>query len=53
MKTLILIMVLGFSVSACAQHRPISSPCFSSTGAVKCKFTPLAELHAQGDANAL
>lgn len=51
MKIAVLMVVLGVSLSACGEHRPISSPCFGPSGNATCKFVPLPELHAKGIRN--
>ncbi|WP_265501289.1 hypothetical protein [Paracoccus beibuensis] len=46
MKSLIMICVLAFTVSACATTNPARSSCFVN-GKPVCKFTPIQELWAE------
>jgi hypothetical protein len=47
MKSVIMICVLAFTVSACASTSPARSSCFVN-GKPVCKFTPIHELWAEG-----
>ena len=46
MKSIFMICVLAFSVSACASTQPARSSCFVN-GKPVCKFTPIQELWAE------
>lgn len=46
MKSVLVICVLAFTVSACASTQPARSSCFMN-GKPVCKFTPLQELWAE------
>lgn len=46
MKSLVMICVLAFTLSACASTQPARSSCFVN-GKPVCKFTPIQELWAE------